>query len=70
MWFDKCWTSHQQVSDYDPDISSRLPHRNSYKYRSETVDGTEHNYLMDPAFGASEIWLQRVRDAFPVPVEV
>lgn len=25
---------------------------------------------MDPAFGASEIWLQRVRDAFPTPVEV
>ncbi|KAJ4342174.1 hypothetical protein N0V87_001158 [Didymella glomerata] len=24
---------------------------------------------MDPAFGASETWLQRVRDSFPQPIE-
>ncbi|RAR03399.1 alanine racemase family protein (ISS) [Stemphylium lycopersici] len=31
----------------------------SYTFRSEDVKGTEHNFLMDPAFGASERWLQR-----------
>ncbi|KAF3036432.1 hypothetical protein E8E12_003952 [Didymella heteroderae] len=46
-----------------------LPNRNSYRYWSNVVEGTEHNYLMDPAFGASEAWLKRVRDSFPLPIE-
>lgn len=36
----------------------------SYTFRSEDVKGTEHNFLMDPAFGASEKWLQRVSAAW------
>jgi hypothetical protein len=36
----------------------------SYKYRSCDVKGTEHNFLLDPAFGASEIWLRRVSEAW------
>ncbi|KAF1947716.1 hypothetical protein EJ02DRAFT_390863 [Clathrospora elynae] len=34
----------------------------SYEYRSTIVKGTDHDFLMDAAFGASEIWLQRVRE--------
>ncbi|ORY14302.1 Alpha/Beta hydrolase protein [Clohesyomyces aquaticus] len=34
-------------------------------YRREVIPGSDHNYLMDPAFGASAKWLQRVRDAVP-----
>jgi hypothetical protein len=73
IWFDSCWMSRQFSSDFlleeraSPAYSNI---RNGYKYRSQVVEGTEHNYLMDPAFGASETWLQRVRDAFPVPIEV
>jgi hypothetical protein len=36
----------------------------SYEYRSCDVKGTEHNFLLDPAFGASEIWLRRVSEAW------
>jgi hypothetical protein len=36
----------------------------SYEYRSCDVEGTEHNFLLDPAFGASAIWLQRVSEAW------
>lgn len=35
-----------------------------YLYLSEQVKGTEHNFLMDPAFGASERWLQQVRSTW------
>ncbi|KAJ8110488.1 hypothetical protein OPT61_g6682 [Boeremia exigua] len=72
IWFDGCWMSHQLTLEsfgHDDHHSNHLPFRNSYKYRSQIVEGTEHNYLMDPAYGASEVWLQRVRDAFPTPIE-
>jgi hypothetical protein len=36
----------------------------SYEYRSVITKGTEHNFLMDPAFGASEQWLQRVSESW------
>jgi hypothetical protein len=36
----------------------------SYEYQSCDVKGTEHNFLLDPAFGASEIWLRRVSEAW------
>jgi hypothetical protein len=36
----------------------------SYEYRSCDVQGTDHNFLLDPAFGASEIWLRRVSEAW------
>ena len=38
-----------------------------YKYRGEDVKGTEHNFLMDPAFGASDVWLQRVSETWKAP---
>jgi hypothetical protein len=73
IWFDSCWMSHQLAAEpcgKENLHAPYLPSRNSYRYRSSVVEGTEHNYLMDPAFGASETWLQRVRDSFPQPIEV
>lgn len=73
VWFDSCWMSHQLVPELvmEENVpSSHLPVRNSFKYTSQVVEGTEHNYLMDPAFGASKMWLQRVRDAFSALFEV
>lgn len=73
IWFDSCWMSHQLTAEpcgKENLHAPYLPSRNSYKYRSQVVQGTEHNYLMDPAFGASETWLQRVRSSFPLPIEV
>ncbi len=73
IWFDSCWSLHELARGpfghchYHTDY---LSFRNSYRYRSQVVEGAEHNYLMDPAYGASEVWLQRVRDAFPIPIEV
>jgi hypothetical protein len=40
-----------------------VPHQ-SYEYRCCDVEGTEHNFLLDPAFGASEMWLRRVSEAW------
>lgn len=73
MWFDSCWMEYQFTAEpfgKENMHSACLPSRNSYRYTSQVIEGTEHNYLMDPAFGASEAWLQRVRDAFPIPIEV
>ncbi|KAH7088177.1 hypothetical protein FB567DRAFT_523831 [Paraphoma chrysanthemicola] len=72
-WFDSCWipgrvstSSNNRCSDESrPSVSDP-----SYEYRSEIVKGTDHNFLLDPSFGASEVWLRRVRDAFPMPEEV
>ncbi|KAJ4985649.1 hypothetical protein SVAN01_08824 [Stagonosporopsis vannaccii] len=72
-WFNNCWMSHRstlQSYGESGQCSSQLPLCNIFDYRSQVVEGAEHNYLMDPAFGASEIWLQRVRDAFPIAAEV
>lgn len=72
-WFDSCWMSHQVTTESLLRENVHPVHtafRNGYRYRSQVVEGTEHNYLMDPAFGASETWVQRVRDAFPIPSEV
>lgn len=73
IWFDSCWKTHEHTQEpfkYNHHHSNYLPFRNSYRYRSKIVEGAEHNYLMDPVYGASEVWLQRVRDSFPIPVEV
>ncbi|KAF2852937.1 hypothetical protein T440DRAFT_497430 [Plenodomus tracheiphilus IPT5] len=69
QWFDECWslTPGAKFSVRHaaaPVASAQSP--KSYTYRSMTVPGTEHNLLMDPSFGASELWLQRVRESFPV----
>lgn len=77
QWFDACWAATPgdrntaripvpvTITQGASAISSK-----SYTYRSMTVPGTEHNLLMDPSFGASELWLQRVREAFPILTNV
>lgn len=73
QWFDSCWLpGATSATSERRDSLDSVQHYSykSYDYRSEIVKGTDHNYLMDPAFGASELWLQRVRAAFPRPLEV
>lgn len=66
QWFDDCWT-HDRTSKYPLPVTQEL--KKTYDYRSEIIKGTDHNFLMDSVFGASELWLQRVREAFPLPVQ-
>jgi hypothetical protein len=73
QWFDDCWIRGRSSTSSAQSSSSYPVHNylnESYQYRGEVVKGTEHNYLMDPAFGASELWLRRVRDACPRPLKV
>jgi hypothetical protein len=55
VWFDSCWESNETAT-------SSLYH--VMKYGSEVVPGSDHDFLLDPAFGASEAWLKRVSEAF------
>ncbi|KAJ4377797.1 hypothetical protein N0V83_000627 [Neocucurbitaria cava] len=73
LWFDDCWipdrTSTATIhSNSSQTAQPSLP--TGYEYRSYVVPETDHDFLMDPAFGASEKWLQRVRESFPPPAEV
>lgn len=62
QWFDNCWqpekTSHPQTAQE----ASELP----YDYKINVVKDGDHDLLMDPAFGASEAWLKRVRAMVPM----
>ncbi|KAL6711222.1 hypothetical protein ACN47E_005753 [Coniothyrium glycines] len=73
QWFDDCWMSNR-ASESGVESSIAGPSEPSahapYFYRSSTVEDGDHNFLMDPAFGASEIWLQRVREAVPESGEI
>jgi hypothetical protein len=58
VWLDRCWMSHHSTParfNKENMHSSYLPFHNSYRYRSRVVGEAEHNYIMDPAFGASKI---------------
>lgn len=73
-FFDKCWRAYHGSVAY-PGASQLAPtateqQDKDIEYRSEVVPGTDHNYLMNPAFGASEKWLKRVRAAFSESQEV
>lgn len=72
-WFDDCWlpgrSSTSSACSNSFDLVQGYSHR-TYEYRSEVVKGTDHDYLMEPVFGASDRWLQRVRDAVPRQIEV
>jgi hypothetical protein len=73
QWFDDCWRLGRPLTSSARNNLSDTVHRDPYdsvEYRSEVVNGADHNYLMDSAFGASELWLQRVRDACPRPLKV
>jgi hypothetical protein len=68
-WFDNCW---KPPSDkISPERNGQQRARpNCLEYESQVVHGSEHNYLMDPAYGAAEKWLASVRDSFPSQEEV
>jgi pimeloyl-ACP methyl ester carboxylesterase len=77
IWFDECWTSTQTstasksgAKRMTPDGEEEDSTEKPFEYKSAVVPGSEHNYLMDPAYGASDVWLQRVRESFPLPEEV
>ena len=55
VWFDSCWESDESASSSSHYVM---------EYGSEVVRGSDHDFLLDPAFGASEAWLKRVGEAF------
>lgn len=74
QWFDDCWAPSEtpastSSSSNSPSHPDQQIHK-TYEYKSKVVQDTEHNFIMDPAFGASEVWLKQVREAFPPLVEV
>jgi hypothetical protein len=69
QWFDNCWITGRPATSSPREPVQQYNHQN-YDYRSEVVKGSDHDFLIDPAFGASELWLQRVRGSIPTAVEV
>ena len=55
VWFDGCWKSDETATSSSHHVM---------EYGSEVVRGSDHDFLLDPAFGASEAWLKRVGEAF------
>jgi hypothetical protein len=77
IWFDECWTPTQTSTASKSGAKTIIPDgeeehntEKPFEYKSAVVPGSEHNYLMDPVYGASDVWLQRVRESFPLPEEV
>lgn len=56
-WFDACW------------IGDEIGGSSVCEYWSQVVQGADHDFILDPVFGASEVWLERVRGAFDEDVE-
>ncbi|KAJ4305189.1 hypothetical protein N0V90_000720 [Kalmusia sp. IMI 367209] len=56
QWFDNCWVPELSLKDKFLD--------KPYHYSSQIVRRSERSSLMDPAFGASDLWLWRVSMAF------
>ncbi|KAJ4311243.1 hypothetical protein N0V94_008050 [Neodidymelliopsis sp. IMI 364377] len=54
LWFDSCWTGEE----------SQETEARGFEYRSRVVEGADHDFILDPVFGASEAWLRRVGEAF------
>lgn len=54
MSFDECWLGDRTVASGQGGIA----------YQSQIVEGSDHDFILDPVFGASEKWLERVAEAF------
>lgn len=54
VWFDECWAGQINGSAGMGD----------YMYNSQVVEDADHDFILDPGFGASAMWLQRVASAF------
>jgi hypothetical protein len=67
-WFDTCWlpgqssTSSARSNSFGP---MQQYSNCTYNYSSEIVEGSDHRDIMAQVFGASERWLQCVRDSVP-----
>ncbi len=51
VWFDACWGEGSGV---------RRESGRRLEYNSRVVRGADHNFILDPVFGACEMWLGRV----------
>jgi pimeloyl-ACP methyl ester carboxylesterase len=54
-WFDSCWANDETAASNNP---------RPYEYHSQIVEGSDHDFILDPVFGASETWLKRAGEAF------
>ncbi|KAF3032683.1 hypothetical protein E8E11_002940 [Didymella keratinophila] len=52
IWFDECW----QNALTDAGEEDRI------MYRSQVVQGSDHDLILDPVFGASGKWMERVAE--------
>lgn len=53
-WFDRCWQS---------DLTGSIE-EDRIMYRSQVVESSDHDFILDPVFGASERWVERVAESF------
>lgn len=53
-WFDGCWQNDRAGANEDDRIV----------YRRQAVEGSDHDFVLDPVFGASEKWMERIAEAF------
>lgn len=54
IWFDGCWQSDRTGANEGDRIM----------YRSQVVGSSDHDFILDPVFGANQKWLERVAGAF------
>ncbi|KAJ4993327.1 hypothetical protein SVAN01_01302 [Stagonosporopsis vannaccii] len=56
-WFNGCWNR---------DEAANLGPSGAVDYRSQTVKRSDHDFILDPIFGASEAWLKHVGETFTI----
>lgn len=54
-WFDQCWVGNRTAIAEDQD---------GFSYYHQTVKKADHDFILDPVFGASEAWLKHVHESF------
>lgn len=57
VWFDKCWQNDRLCTNEAGGLA----------YRSQIVEGSDHDFILDPAYGASQKWLERVGATYGLP---
>ncbi|KAF2628336.1 hypothetical protein BU25DRAFT_390906 [Macroventuria anomochaeta] len=55
VWFDACWMRDEAATSNSQDV---------FEYNSQVMKGSDHDFILDPVFGASEAWLKRVSESF------
>lgn len=54
-WFDGCWKRNDATNPYPS---------SAVKYDTQIVSRSDHDFILDPVFGASEAWLKSVSKSF------